>query len=198
MVEETVGPWPQSFSVNSSEMEPGNVHFQQMQIQLLLLALGSWLASLCCRLGVSWVAQVTKNPPASAGNLRCRLVPWVRKILGGGHGTPLQYSCLENPTERRAWWATVHCIAKSWIRLKWLTRHRCYRLGSGGEVGFRRPGGCHSYRCWPLVLLLGGRSRTSLGCPQNKGHRMRALWGLDIWNLQKWHLTNDLGKSFLC
>ena len=38
---------------------------------------------------------------------------WVGKIPGGGHGNPLQYSCLENPMDRGAWWATAHRIAKS-------------------------------------------------------------------------------------
>ena len=33
---------------------------------------------------------------------------------GGGHGNPLQYSCLENSTDRGAWWATHHRVAKSW------------------------------------------------------------------------------------
>ena len=32
---------------------------------------------------------------------------------GGGHGNPLQFSCLENPMDRGAWWATVHGVAKS-------------------------------------------------------------------------------------
>ena len=32
---------------------------------------------------------------------------------GGGHGNPLQYSCLENPVNRGAWWATVHGVAKN-------------------------------------------------------------------------------------
>ena len=36
---------------------------------------------------------------------------------GGGHGTPLQYSCLENPMDGGAWWDTVHGVAKSWTRL---------------------------------------------------------------------------------
>ena len=36
---------------------------------------------------------------------------------GGGHGNPLQYSCLENPMDRGAWWATGHEIAYSWTRL---------------------------------------------------------------------------------
>ena len=36
---------------------------------------------------------------------------------GGGNGYPLQYSCLDNPTDRGAWWATVHGVAKSQMRL---------------------------------------------------------------------------------
>ena len=38
-------------------------------------------------------------------------------IPGEGNGTPLQYSCLENPMDRGAWWATVHGVAKNWTRL---------------------------------------------------------------------------------
>ena len=34
--------------------------------------------------------------------------PWVGKIPGEGNGNPLQYSCLENPMDRGAWWTTVH------------------------------------------------------------------------------------------
>ena len=37
--------------------------------------------------------------------------------LGEGNGNPLQYSCLENPMDGRAWWATVHRVAKSRTRL---------------------------------------------------------------------------------
>ena len=37
--------------------------------------------------------------------------------FGEGNGTPLQYSCLENPMDGRAWWAAVHGVAKSWTRL---------------------------------------------------------------------------------
>ena len=42
-----------------------------------------------------------------------RFDPWVRKIPGEGNGNSLQYSCLENQMDRRAWWATVHGVAKS-------------------------------------------------------------------------------------
>ena len=38
-------------------------------------------------------------------------------IFGEGNGTPLQYSCLENPMDGGAWWAAVHGIARSWMRL---------------------------------------------------------------------------------
>ena len=40
---------------------------------------------------------------------------------GKGNGNPLQYSCLENPMDREAWWATVHGVAKSWTQLSDLT-----------------------------------------------------------------------------
>ena len=49
---------------------------------------------------------------------KCRFDPWVRKIPGEGNGNPPQYSCLENPMGRGAWWATVHRVAKSWTQLK--------------------------------------------------------------------------------
>ena len=39
-------------------------------------------------------------------------------IIGEGNGNPLQYSCLENPMNRGAWWATVHRVAKSQTRLR--------------------------------------------------------------------------------
>ena len=49
---------------------------------------------------------------------RCKrprdLIPVSGRSPGGGHGNPLQYSCLESPMDRRAWWATVHEVAKGW------------------------------------------------------------------------------------
>ena len=44
------------------------------------------------------MAIVAKNLPANAGDTRHRFSPWVRKTPGGGHGNPLQYSCLESMT----------------------------------------------------------------------------------------------------
>ena len=44
-------------------------------------------------------------------------IPGSGRSLGGGHGDPLQSSCLENPMDRGAWSATVHGVAQSWTRL---------------------------------------------------------------------------------
>ena len=45
-------------------------------------------------------------------------IPGLGRSPGEEYGNPLWYSCLENPMDRGAWWATVHRIAKSWTRLK--------------------------------------------------------------------------------
>ena len=49
------------------------------------------------------------------------LIPGLGRSLGEGKGYPLQYSCLENSMDRRAWWATVHVVAKSYLNTKLLT-----------------------------------------------------------------------------
>ena len=48
-------------------------------------------------------------------------IPGLGRCPGGGHGNPLQYSCLENPIDRGAWWAIVHRVTKSWTWLKGLS-----------------------------------------------------------------------------
>ena len=53
---------------------------------------------------------MVKNLPANAGDVG--LIPGSESSPGGGNGNPLQYSCLENPMDRGAWWATVHGVAK--------------------------------------------------------------------------------------
>ena len=67
---------------------------------------------------VSQVALVVKNLPANAEDVRdTGLIPGLGRSPGGGHGNLLQYSCLENPTDRGAWRATVHGVAESRTRL---------------------------------------------------------------------------------
>ena len=70
-------------------------------------------------LGVSQVALVVKNQPASAGDIGdMGLIPGLGRPPGGGHGNPLQYSCLENPMDRGAWWVPVHGVTKNQTLLK--------------------------------------------------------------------------------
>ena len=54
--------------------------------------------------------SVVNNPPANAGD--SDLIPGSGRSLGGGNGNPLLYSCLENPTDRGAWRASVHGVTK--------------------------------------------------------------------------------------
>ena len=65
-----------------------------------------------------------KEPACSCWGLRdAGLIPALRRSPGEGHGNPLQYSSLENPMDKGAWWATVHKVAKSWTWLKQLSMH---------------------------------------------------------------------------
>ena len=66
--------------------------------------------------------SVVKNPPANAGDAG-DFDPWIRKIPGGGNDNPLQYSCLESPMDRGAWWVTVHGVSKSQT---WLSTHTAF------------------------------------------------------------------------
>ena len=69
---------------------------------------------------------VVKNLTVNAGDIRdmgSGSIPGLRRPPGGGHGNPLQHSCLENPTDRKAWWATVHGVTKSWTQLEQLSMH---------------------------------------------------------------------------
>ena len=89
-----------------------------------------FLCNLFCRriymYVASQVALVVKNLLANAGDIKdAGLIPGSPSSPGGGHGNPLQYSCLENPMDRGAWWATVHRVAQSRTRLKRLSMHTC-------------------------------------------------------------------------
>ena len=77
----------------------------------------------------SQVALVIKNPRADAGDARdAGSIPGLGRSLGGGHGNPLQYSCLENPMDRGAWRATVHGVAQSCTLLKWHSMHAVFQI----------------------------------------------------------------------
>ena len=110
---------------------------------------------------------------ASASNVGDQgLIPGSGRSTGEGNGNPLQYSCLENPMDGGAWWATVHGVAKSRIRLSNFTFHFplfihrkalilltwdvWFSLNNSNYLLFQLPGLCckNSYIYWPLHLLL--------------------------------------------
>ena len=72
--------------------------------------------------GAFQVVLVLKNTLAKAGDIRdAGSISGLGRSSGGRHGNPLQYSCLENPMDRRAWQATVHRVTKSQTQLKQLS-----------------------------------------------------------------------------
>ena len=59
-----------------------------------------------------------------------------RVFIGEGNGNLLQYSCLENPRDRGAWWAAVHRVAQSQTWLKWLRMHTCTGEGNDNTLQY--------------------------------------------------------------
>ena len=84
---------------------------------------GSCYAAVSVRTGLPWWLT-GKESACNAGDTGVAgLFPESGRSPGGGHGNPLQYSCLENPVHRGAWRATVHRDPKSQTWLKWLSTH---------------------------------------------------------------------------
>ena len=81
------------------------------------ISASSWV--LLVLRGASLIAQLVKNPPAMQETWVW--IPGSGRSPGERNGNPLQYSCLENPMDRGAWWATVHGVAKSRTQLKQLS-----------------------------------------------------------------------------
>ena len=77
---------------------------------------------ICKHVFIYYASQVViavKNPPANARDGRnMDSTPGSGRSPGGGHDNPLQYSCLENSMDRRAWQATVYSVTKSQTRLR--------------------------------------------------------------------------------
>ena len=74
-------------------------------------------------MGVSGGTSGKEPACQSRRHKRLRFNLWSGRTPGEGHGNPFQYSCLENPMDRGAWWATVYRVAKSQTRLKLLSTH---------------------------------------------------------------------------
>ena len=95
-------------SINSRVTEPVSGVFTDM----VTIVKGQWLFRT--PRGFSG-GSVVKNLPANAGDMGS--IPGSGRSPGEGNDNPLQYSCLGNPMNRGAWWATVHGVAKSWTQL---------------------------------------------------------------------------------
>ena len=88
-----------------------------MNDSIQYLPFSIWLISLNIMpsKGFPGATSGKEPPPANAGNIRdIGSIPGSGRSLGGGHGNPFPYSCLENPMDRGTWWATVHWVTKIW------------------------------------------------------------------------------------
>ena len=117
----TIAPSSQSYLRESWNQE----------ISLCLADMRTSINSLLGEWKVPWMEEPGKLQ--SIGSLRVSH-DWVTSLslscIGEGNGTPLQYSCLENPRDGRAWWAAVSGVAQSQTRLKWLSSSRRMELVS--------------------------------------------------------------------
>ena len=97
----------------------------------------SWGRSPCCLLCLSswvpWVRAVVRKKVREDGWEALR---GCQQLQGEGNGNPLQYSCLENPMDRGAWWAAVHRLTQSWTWLKQLSMHACTGEGNGNPLQY--------------------------------------------------------------
>ena len=100
--------------------------------------------------------SVVKNPSAKEGDMGQSLGG--EDSPGEGNGNPLQYPCLENPMDRRAWWATVHGAAKSWTRLSdWAHTYK-QLLGTVVSKSLARMAGTPHQIAWVLRNHFGNRT----------------------------------------
>ena len=90
----------------------------------------SWCICICLAAHLCFFVGFLGGTSGKESTCQCRrllreaeLIPDLGSSPEGGHGNPLQYSCLRNPMDRGAWWTTVHKVAKSRTWLKWVSIH---------------------------------------------------------------------------
>ena len=114
--------------------------------------------------------SAVKNPPAKVGDAGS--IPGLGRSPGGGHGNPLQCSCLENPMDRGAWQATVHGVTQSQIRPKQLSSSitRLFCVFGMTVMCSRKRGHTRGSGSRTCVVLMGPRYR-------KLSRWSRARWG---------------------
>ena len=95
---------------------------------------------------------------------------------GGKHGNPLQYSCLEHPMDRGAWWAKVHRVAESWTQLKWLSTHHLkdwFKISREFKIVYVPSRNKHIYS---LKFLKMGGFKINFQCSVKKRWQIMCVW----------------------
>ena len=121
----------------------------------------------------------------------CRiLVPW----LAEGNGNPLQYSCLENPTDRGAWWAAVYGDAQSRKRLKQLSsssRLQQYLIQELPDVqaGFRKGRGTRDQ----IVNIYWIMEKARDSIKPSTSASLSTLKPLTVWITTNWKILKEMG-----
>ena len=105
-------------------------------------------------------------------------IPGSGRFPGEGNGNPLQYSCLENPMDREAWWATVHRVAKSQTQLKDTSlpnapHNQNYSLSLPTSISILKPQVCTSQDAKISVNFV-GRQEINQFCSQARDKSMQS------------------------
>ena len=109
--------WQHTFLWLLPKFFPCTIHYHRGQWMNILPDVGSSL---------KWLTANNNFLPRRIFYLRKLMqvlcfIPLDIAVYGEGNGTPLQYSCLENPMDGGAWWAAIHGVAKSWTQLSYFT-----------------------------------------------------------------------------
>ena len=145
------------------------------------------------------------------------LIPGLGRSPGGGNGNPLQYSCLENPTDRADWWAMVHGFTKSqtqlsdWALILFVCFYFCWALGErlgNTSASYAPLGRCPLWFSWDssqsfcfflelLLLFAGGSLFRSPAVWLLLGRQFLPFWGDPLVSWLFRVLTGSpLGKDF--
>ena len=103
--------------------------------------------------------------------------------LGEGNGNWLQYSCLENPMDRGAWWAAVHRVAQSWTQLKWLSMHACIGEGNGNPLQYSCLENPIDRGAWWATIYRVAESRAQLKWLSSSSHVFENIFSIPLFIL---------------